>query len=452
MKKEKTTDSKRTAPQKRASIQKTWVSYFEADETLHQKLVGFCETACIIWNLTIAELERRIGAQKAIRESGRKLTEGERKEFGTNWTSISYWISPMMESNPVLGGFMVLYFVHAIAKEAVASLASHNELKFNAGDHTARRPKQKPEGSMVPITVTGVDISSDRRHLILPIKTGDDGKILIPVCDYLRGRLKGVIKSIPGSKEVSDEGEFADVTVKWRHGMSKWQVSVAVKYPIPKESTSNIIRALDLGSNIAVSDSDGNEHLIDCRRPDKYWIPKIKSVEENIGVCQKGSRRWKRRMNARRRMHKKSSDQTQDFQRKLANMLVNIADAITKGVGAIIIGKGENCGVRLGLAKSESGTAEQHWGAQNTGYLFRLITLVKNKARERGVKVIEVKDPKRIGNLEDPESKILASRQMLSGHLASLGRQNPTEWLRKPFHVSAGRGMQPSKKARVSKH
>jgi hypothetical protein len=450
--KEKNTTSKRTAPQKRASIQKTWVSYFEASDTLHQKLIGFCETACIIWNLTIAELEQRINAQKAIRESGRKLTEDEKREFGINWTSLSYWISPMMESNPALAGFMVLYFVHAVAKEAVASLASHNELKFNSGDHTAQRPRQKPEGSMVPITVTGVDISSDKQHLILPIKTGSDGKLMIPVCKYLRRRLEGVIKSVPGSKEVSSQGEFADVTVKWRPDMSKWQVSVAIKYPIPKESTSNIIRALDLGSNIAVSDSDGNEHLIDCRRPDKYWIPKIKSVEEKTEVCQKGSRRWKRRMNARRKMHKKSANQIQDFQRKLANMLVEIADALTKGVGTIIVGKGENCGIRLGLSKSEDGTAKQHWGAQNTGYLFRLIILIKNKAIERGVKVIEVKDPKRIGDIEDPESKLHASRQMLSSHMESLGRQCPTEWVRKPFHVSAGRGMPPSKKASVLKH
>jgi transposase len=162
--------------------------------------------------------------------------------------------------------------------------------------------------------------------------------------------------------------------------------------------------------SIAISDSSGEEYIIPTRRPDKFWRKNIQSLEERVKKCKKGSRAYNRRMKARRNMHNKSGAQHTDHQRKLAYSLV-------KGVHVIVIGKMHT---RLGLAQS-SGTHDQHWGAQNTGYHMRLLLFIKEKAAERGVHVIELPDPKREGQLNDALMKHRATQLLLENGCKKFG-------------------------------
>ena len=129
-------------------------------------------------------------------------------------------------------------------------------------------------------------------------------------------------------------------------------------------------------------------------------------------------------MKARRAVFNKSGDQHISYQRKLAHALVE------KKVQCIVLGKPHT---RLGLAKSAEGTADQHWGAQNTGYMFRLFLYIKEKAEERGVRVIEFPDPARQGALCDPTRKFVASRALLAKGLMGTDIAAPAAFTRKSF-------------------
>jgi hypothetical protein len=64
--------------------------------------------------------------------------------------------------------------------------------------------------------------------------------------------------------------------------------------------------------------------------------------------------------------------------------------AVRRETVTLVVGKGRT---RLGLAKTEGGTSAQHYGAQNTGYLFRQLIYLRNKTEERGIMLVELPDP-----------------------------------------------------------
>ncbi len=188
------------------------------------------------------------------------------------------------------------------------------------------------------------------------------------------------------------------------------------------------IRAIDVGAgDIAVSDSDGTEFLIAARRGDKFWKEPISQVEERIKETKrtKGSRAHRKLGAARRQMFGRSLNQHQDHQRKLADLLVE------KGkVECVVIGKAKT---RLGLAQSENGTNAQHYGSQNTGWMHRFAMLIKNKAVERGVLVVELPDPPRVGRIDNPSVKFVASRELLQKVSKRFDRPMPQRFIKKGF-------------------
>ncbi len=164
------------------------------------------------------------------------------------------------------------------------------------------------------------------------------------------------------------------------------QYKISATYELPKPETVSLERfmALDLGAGDIGYYSPEKSGTISCRRPDKYWMPKIADVEKRMTKCTKGSRRFQDLATARKTMFKKMADQQLDFERKTAHAIVHMADCIFIGVTS----------VRLGLAKTKTKSGKVHRGVQNTGLLARLPDLIRQKAIEFGKVVIDVPDPR----------------------------------------------------------
>ncbi len=297
-----------------------------------------------------------------------------------------------------------------VLQKLAGSWSSYFELK-KKNDHRARPPRVMTENRFQALSWTQVSVKGD--SVLLPGADGNRLEIILPV--YLQKQTEG--------KEVTQ------VTLSQREGI--FYLNLVVVTPLPaKVQNPTFFRAIDLGAGaLAVSDSDGSEFLIPARRPDKYWMPKIAEVEARQQGVNRESNRGKRLAKARRAMHNISHAQKNSHQRKLANALVE------EKVHCIVIGKGRT---RLGLAQSTDGTANQHYGAQNTGYLFRLLRYIKEKAAERGVWVVELPDPKRKGHSGDVQSKFLASRELLAREMERRGVKMPQQFKRKKFAFFQG--------------
>jgi hypothetical protein len=301
-----------------------------------------------------------------------------------------------------------------VLKKLAGSYSSFFKLKKKK-DKRARKPGQKQEDWFQTMSWSTATFNENS----ILVSGIDRARIEIPLDEYLQEKVKGK--------------KIVHATLsKNRDGIFELSIVAASELPALIENPK-LFRAIDLGAgDIAVSDSDGSQYLIPVRRPDKFWMPNIMSVEKRQEACTETSRLSKRLANFRKYMHERSGEQKKSFQRKLARALFE-----DKSVECIVIGKGQT---RLGLAQSKDGTAKQHYGAQNTGYLFRQFLFLKEKAEERGISVIESPDPKRKGNLR-PKNKFFASRELLRHALRARGLPMPKEFTLKEFYFDQGQGV-----------
>lgn len=314
-----------------------------------------------------------------------------------------------------------------VLRKLAGSYQSFFALKKNK-DFRARKPEQKKEDEFITMSWSSFRIK--------------DGCLFVP--GYSRERLEIPLKTLTAGQ--TSKGDYLEqkitdkkmvfATLSRNRHTGHFELSLAVSEPKPKVTQHpEFFRAIDLGAgNIAVTDSDGSEYLIPTRRPDKFWMEQISQVEARQKKRLKGSRGWKRLAEARRLMHERSRQQKDSHQKK-------IADALVSGnVQCIIVGKPLT---RLGLAKTKDATSAQHWGVQNTGYMFRQLIYLRNKAEERGIWFIELDDPRRKGTLQDPKSKFFASRELLSQGLlkVGLGADFPESFQEKRFKIDFGKGL-----------
>jgi transposase len=327
--------------------------------------------------------------------------------------SFNYWLTGARQTTISLanGTQVLLASISSdVERETLRKLAgsyqSFFELKKKK-DWRARMPWTRTEERFMTLSWSSFSLENG----VLSIPGSNKDRMNIPIGQYLTECIAG--------KDV------VHATIAFRDGC--FELSLVTTYPVPdrRSDSPTFFRAIDLGAgDIAITDSDGSEFLIPARRPDKFWRDKIKSLEARAEDRQKGSRGWKRLMEARRQMHDHSHHQHESHQRKLANALVE------EKVHCLVIGKAVT---RLGLAQTEYGTNAQHWGVQNTGYMHRQLLYLKEKAAERGVIVVELPDPIRQGNSEDPLTKFNATRTMLTTAMTKHSLTAPTAFMRKGF-------------------
>lgn len=391
---------------KKETLRKTVFTMVSPNEDARAKLLALSAVVVRVWNQAIPVCQRWL-----------ELPKDDPEKKGITPFSLNYWLNEVdKEGAPtdVLRQAMV---------KLSGSYKSYFELRKNK-DTRAWPPREKDEKVYQNRLFTlawssfGIQEGGDKTTLLLPI--GNRERIPIELDDYLLRRLA----ELPG-KTTKDKIKY--VSLSQPPDSDQLKLSLVLAYPTPKmvEDPKRII-AIDLGAgDIAVSAIDGREFMIPARRPDKYWRPEIQALEKRVEKCKKGSRAWKRRMKTRRTMHNKSGAQHTDHQRK-------VASALCQDVDVIVIGKSKT---RLGLAKTVNGTAEQHWGAQNTGYLFRQLIYIKEKAAERGIRVLELPDPKRQGELADPQAKFQASRELLACGCAKFDLLVPKSFAQVEFKV-----------------
>jgi transposase len=415
-----TNQSKEEKPER---LLRTYKAVVQLENPALQKVLFLSRILIHLWNMGITEAERWL----------------ETKERGITRNSFNYWLTAARKTAITLedGTLVPLADVSSdVEREVLRKLAgsykSFFELKKNR-DTRARKPTEKQEPWFQTISWSSFKIVGDK--LMVPGYQQDQIEI------SLKGRDKRTGRFTKGYLETKIQGKKVTFVTLSRDRMTgDFILSLVTAKPMPEieeqpdqNRPTRIFRAIDLGAgDIAVSDSDGREYLIPTRRPDKMWMDRIAEVEARQERRKKGSRAWKKLATARRYMHNRSGAQKDDHQKKVAHAL------ISPDVQCIIVGKSKT---RLGLARTENASPAQHYGAQNTGYLFRMFLYLRNKAEERGVKFIELPDPRREGSLENPEYKFRASRQLLKDGLVKTGNKNllPSSFERARFSINFGR-------------
>jgi transposase len=383
-------------------LRKTFKAKVVLDEESTSLLEEVSSNMVALWNLAHDQITAWLSENKD------KLKE-ERKVI--NAFALNYWLTPIRQSNSEINR-VSSDICQQVCKLLVGAFDSFWALK-SKNDPKARWPKkkgseEKPFQGFQTLGFQTAKISPDSTQIFLP--TLDKKRITVDLPGYLQRSIHG--KQVKYVTLYKTEGEF-------------W-ISVVCSSKLPNLRTEGIIRVLDFGAgNLALSDSDGSEFSIPARREDKWVREQVRKIENRGRLRMKGSRGHKRLMSARRGMFGGSQNQHIDHQKK-------VADAVCEQkVRCLVIGKPKT---RIGLA--QAGTADQSWGVQNTGYMARLMSFIKNKAKERGIQVIEVEDPRRKGQLDDPDSKFNATRDMLSVHLATLGLEMPKSFVKRGFKFS----------------
>lgn len=398
------------------TIRRTFKAPIQLDETASEKILFLSRCLIRLWNMAQQQAEHWLAT----------------KEKAITAFSFNFWLTPARKQTVTLQDGTEVHLDRIssdIEREVLRKLAGSYQsffaLKKNR-DFKAKKPGQKKEEWFQTLSWSSFRIKDgvlfvpgyNGERIALPLKTITAGQT--STGDYLE-------QKIAGKKVV-----FATLS---RDKDGRFILSLVTAEPLPKAVESpKFFRAIDLGAgDIAVTDSDGSEYLIPTRRPDKFWMKKIEAVEARQTKRVKGSRGWRRLAEARRYMHRRSGEQKNSYQKK-------VADALVSGdVECIIVGKANT---RLGLARAQDSTAAQRYGAQNTGYLFRQFLYLKNKAEERGVRFIAVPDPRRKGDLKNPDSKFQASRELLRQGLLQSGLPvpYPESFQRKWFRINFGQG------------
>jgi putative transposase len=116
-------------------------------------------------------------------------------------------------------------------------------------------------------------------------------------------------------------------------------------------------------------------------RHDLYWNPRLDKLQSKRDRCKKKSRKWLYLNKTFKKLKRKSSRQTKDFQHKLSRKIVENTKANTIIVGDLNV---------KAMAQSAQSFSGLNRSTQNNGYLGRFVRFLTYKAELAGKKVIEI--------------------------------------------------------------
>lgn len=165
---------------------------------------------------------------------------------------------------------------------------------------------------------------------------------------------------------------------------NNYYLSVTYEKNERKYVDNHIYQAFDLGvtKHVAVNTKGKFTEIIN-QRPDKYWKPKVESIQSRIDHCRKNSNKQKKLIKNFKRMKRKSSNQLKDFQHKLSRKLVYNTKANT-----IIVG---DLGVK-DICKINKHQKGLHASLHNTGCISRFVNFLTYKAKLVGKKVVKISE------------------------------------------------------------
>jgi putative transposase len=163
-------------------------------------------------------------------------------------------------------------------------------------------------------------------------------------------------------------------------------ISITYEVPAVKHCDNNSYLAIDIGSSKqTMVDSNGKFEELKNRRPDKYWEPKIQSIQSRRDHCKNKSRKWKRLNKNLVRMKRKSSNQLKDNQHKITRNIVDNTNANT-----IVIGKLDVKQMASKKPKANKKDRSTNRGTHNSGYIGRFAQFLTYKAESLGKRVIRI--------------------------------------------------------------
>jgi putative transposase len=167
---------------------------------------------------------------------------------------------------------------------------------------------------------------------------------------------------------------------------NQYFVSITYQVEEPPYVDNGRYQAIDLGITHIVTavNFQGKFLVVNNRRPDKYWNPKIARIQARRDRCKKYSRRWRFFNRIKRKYERKRDAQLKDFQHKLSTTLVNNTKANTIIVGALAVKAMAQSTKVPNVMKSGLNRA-----TQNTGTLGRFVQFLTYKSTRVGKRLIE---------------------------------------------------------------
>ncbi|MFX1507076.1 MAG: RNA-guided endonuclease InsQ/TnpB family protein [Promethearchaeota archaeon] len=179
------------------------------------------------------------------------------------------------------------------------------------------------------------------------------------------------------------------------HYDKHFYLAVTFEHEDPPFIDNRLYQAFDLGTTKHTAiNLHGNFLKSTVKRPDKYWEPKIRSLQRRRDHCQQGSRRHRLFSQQLATIKRKCRNQTRDWQHKQSINLLRNTKANTIIVGDLspkkMTGK-KNGMIKKGRKKYQKSINR---GVHNTGHLGRFIELLTYKAKKLGkrVTVIDERD------------------------------------------------------------
>ncbi|MHA2166081.1 MAG: RNA-guided endonuclease InsQ/TnpB family protein [Candidatus Hodarchaeales archaeon] len=165
-------------------------------------------------------------------------------------------------------------------------------------------------------------------------------------------------------------------------------VAVTYEQKEPPYIDNGYYQAFDLGiiKHTAVN-SSGKFLETTVKRPDKYWLQHIQSLQQRRDHCLKNSRRHRLLSQRLRSIQRKNANQTKDWQHKQGKKLLLNTKANTLIVGDLSVKKMASTKKN---GKKHKYQKSLNRGVHNTGHLGRFVKLLTYKAKMIGKRVIVI--------------------------------------------------------------
>lgn len=228
-------------------------------------------------------------------------------------------------------------------------------------DKTARPPKYLGKKHFTTMTYNQSGYKLKNNHVILSHKVNDVKlKFKIPI--------KFIFSKIKQISLFKKDNNF-------------W-LSITYEEKDKEYVNNNLYQAFDLGiTKQTCINIKGKINKFTNIRPDKYWKPKLESLQSKRDHCKKYSNKWKQLNKNYNIMRRKSSNQLKDFQHKLSTKIINNTKANT-----IIVGD-----LKVKQMKHKY-TKKLNTSLMNTGHIGRFVRFLTYKAERIGKKVIEINE------------------------------------------------------------
>lgn len=145
---------------------------------------------------------------------------------------------------------------------------------------------------------------------------------------------------------------------------------------------NNKYQAFDLGIiKQTCINSDGKVKEFINKRPDKYWKPKLETLQSRRDHCKKYSNKYNKLNKNLIKMKRKSANQLKDFQHKLSHKIVNNTKSNTIIIGDLSVKK---------MKHKYSKTLNT--SLMNSGSIARFVQYLTYKSKRLGKRVISINE------------------------------------------------------------